>query len=139
MRIAVGLVSILFLIAGCSTTDDLHPELKGERVGVNASYETVWKAAHAALSKRFETVDGDLETGVVRGHNGIKLLYDIKVSPWSQAVGIFIWPTEDSDNGYFVGVDAQQSWWHPDNVYKRKVPDWKKDLIKDIEAKLVKS
>lgn len=139
MRIAVGLVSILLLLSGCSTWDDLRPSSKGERVGVNASYEEVWKAAQAALSKRFETVEGDIETGAVRGHNGIKFIYDIKVSPWNQAVGIFIWPTEDNDNGYFVDVAAQQSWWHFDRIHKEPGPDWKKELLKDIQAKLGKS
>jgi len=130
LRILTVLVAGL-LISGCLLqTKPLRPTENGVWIGVkDTSYDKFWKAANTVIARRFKFTKPDAEMGTIIGQDGEHNF------TYTEKVEFFVWPTENSDSGYSVDVDAFQGrkWFRSDNK------DWKKVLIEDLKKELGQS
>jgi len=126
MRYLLLFVGLFWILTGCMTTGSLTPDVDVKPVHVNpASYDKVWKVSVAAVARRFPNVESDKAVGVIKGRDGVTYM------PWLEAVGVFIRPTENSDQGYFLDVVSERRLW------KDEGPDqWRKMILKEIKTKL---
>jgi hypothetical protein len=126
MRILLLFIGSFWVLTGCLTTGSLTPDVEVKPVHVKAaSYDKVWNVAVAAVARRFPNVESDKAVGVIKGRDGVEYM------PWLEAVGIFIRPTENSDQGYFLDVVSERRLWKDDG------PDqWRKKILQEIQKKL---
>ncbi len=124
LRILTVLVAGL-LVTGCLLqTKALRPTENGVWIGVkDTSYDKFWKAANTVMARRFKVTKPDPEMGTIVGQDG---KYELT---YTEKVKFFVWPTESSDSGYSVDVDAFQGrkWFRSDNE------DWKKNHYPGFE------
>ena len=75
------------------------------------SYDKIMKAANTVLACRFKVTRPDPEMGTIVGQD---FKYELS---FTKKVKFFVWPTENSDEGYSVDVDSFQGrTWFKDEV-----------------------
>lgn len=133
MRGFLTLVAVAFLLASCTTVDNLRPQEKGTWISLkNTSYATVFDAAETVVSRHLHVVQSDRETGTVKG---VDSSYSYL---WREAAGIYIWPTITNGSGYMVYVDSSRSMFQvsdPRN-WGKDPRDWSKIFLEDLKKEL---
>jgi hypothetical protein len=119
-------ISVAFLLSACVTTETLNPNVNGAPIDVTGvHYDKIWDVTVAAVSRRFPNVKLDKASGVIKGLDGVAY------TPWLEAVGVYIRPTEDSEHGYFLDVVSERRLW------RNEGPDiWRRQILKEIREKL---
>ena len=114
------------LVSGCVTTDSIRISEKGVWIATEkVSYARLWKAANTVMARRLKITEADVETGTIEGVDAKNSL------TWDEAVGLLIWPTENSDAGYTVDVDSMVR-----IMFLHPKTDWRKVIIGDLKKEL---
>ena len=118
------------LVAGCLIqTKPLRTTEYGVWIGVkNTSYDKFMNAANTVMAKRFKVTIPDPEMGTIIGQDGKSFF------TYTEKVGFFVWPTDNSDTGYSVDVDSFQG-----RTWFKDKKDWKKIIIEDLKKELGQS
>ncbi|MBL4722066.1 MAG: hypothetical protein JKY20_13180 [Alphaproteobacteria bacterium] len=126
MRFWVVLFGAVILLSACVTTETLNPNVNGAPIDVKGvSYDKIWNVTLKAVSRRFPNVEPDKASGVIKARDGVTF------TPWLEAVGVFIRPTEDSEHGYFINIVSQRRLW------RNGGPDvWGQHILKEIRENL---
>jgi hypothetical protein len=126
MRNMVVVIGAAFFLSACVTTETLNPNVNGVPIDVKGvSYDKIWGVTVAAVSRRFPNVELDKASGVIKGRDGVSY------TPWLEAVGVFVRPTEDSEHGYFLDIVSDRRLWRDDG------PDvWGQHILKEIREQL---
>ncbi len=128
MKIA-SLLPVLIVSAlcfsGCNTIDSVQPG-KGISFQVQGkTYDQVWKASVAVMSRQLTLVEDSKQRGFIRAEAAAGM------TTWGEVVGVFITPTTPNAHSYNVEVVSLKR-----SAMQITGQDWTRTVITGIKAEL---
>ena len=112
-------------LSGCNTVDSVQPG-KGVTFTVTAkSYDQVWKASVAVMSRQLTIVEDDRSRGFIRAESKAGMM------TYGEVVGVFINPTTPSAGAYSIEVVSLKR-----SAVQITGQDWTRTVITGIKAEL---
>lgn len=116
---------LLLSLTGCNTIDSVNPG-KGVSFRVSGkSYDQVWKASVAVMSRQLTLVEDSKAHGVIRAEARAGM------TTWGEVVGVFITPAGPSATGHNVEVVSLKR-----SAMQITGQDWTRTVITGIKAEL---
>jgi hypothetical protein len=114
------------ILAACSTAAELRPKEGGVWIpAAGKSYDELFKAANTVMARHLYIVEADSEIGTVKGVSSSNKYF------WTEAAGIYMWPTITNDSGYTVYIDSIAV-----SLHYTGIRDWKKIILEDLKKEL---
>lgn len=118
-------VAALVGFTGCNTVDSLKPG-KGVTFNVTGrTYEQIWKASVAVMSRQLTIVEDEREHGFIRAEAKAGMM------TYGEVVGVFITPTTPNAGTYKVEVVSLKR-----SAIQITGQDWTRTIITGIKAEL---
>lgn len=128
MKILCALLSLALtalLFTGCNTIDSVQPG-KGVSFQVQGkSFDQVWKASVAVMSRQLTLVEDSKQRGFIRAEAAAGM------TTWGEVVGVFITPTAPAAHSYNVEVVSLKR-----SAMQITGQDWTRTVITGIKAEL---
>lgn len=119
------LAGLLICLPGCNTIDSVKPG-KGVTFRVNGkSYDQVWKASVAVMSRQLTLVEDSKGQGFIRAEAKAGL------TTYGEVVGVFITPAGPSTSGHSIEVVSLKR-----SAMQITGQDWTRTVITGIKAEL---
>ena len=119
------LACLAALLTGCHTIDSVQPG-KGVSFQVKGkTYDEVWKASVAVMSRQLTLVEDSKQRGFIRAEAPAGMM------TWGEVVGVFITPTTPSAYSYNVEVVSLKR-----SAVQITGQDWTRTVITGIKADL---
>ena len=115
----------LFALVGCNTVDSVQPG-KGQKFNVAArSYDQVWRAAIAVVSRQLTIVEESKASGTIKSESKAGF------TTYGEVVGVFIRPAGVNATSYEIEVVSLKR-----DAIQITGQDWTKTVIAGIKAEL---
>lgn len=111
--------------SGCNTIDSVQPG-KGISFQVQGkTYDQVWRASVAVMSRQLTLVEDSKQRGFIRAEAAAGM------TTWGEVVGVFITPTAPTAHSYNVEVVSLKR-----SAVQITGQDWTRTVITGIKAEL---
>jgi hypothetical protein len=121
----LGALCCFILFTGCNTIDSVKPG-KGEKFTISGrSYDQVWKASVAVVSRQLTIVEESKAAGTIKSESKAGF------TTYGEVVGVFIHPAGNGASSYEIEVVSLKR-----DAIQITGQNWTKTIIAGIKAEL---